>query len=286
MKQFTFDSLRSDGNILILGCGGGFDIGSALPLWTHLKQAVGRERQVFIGGVQEPAIESFADRSEMRSPNLKTICKLTPDSKISPTVVDHPIFTVRKSPELCVARYLDTSVLYISSSESIAMASAELIAFCGEYGIQSILTVDTGIDSHVSSDSTGNLGDPETDCWTRDLLIGTSSNHIDTYLVNVCVGVETWISNDVRREYDLRKKSEAYRGRWKPESQDAIDFFNVWKCSKKLLEFEPSNTGFVLHQALSGIVGPVALPHSCGIDVEITEATSEYNFFKLDKWDE
>lgn len=286
MRQFKFDSLLNNGNILILGCGGGFDIGSALPLWTHLKIIAGGERQIFIGGVQEPSVESFSDCKEIRPPDLKTICILTADSKISPVAVDHPIFSVRKSPELCVARYLNTSVLYISSSEPIVLASAELKSFCAENRIQSILTVDTGIDSHVSSDSTGNLGDPETDCWTRDLLIKTSSNQIDTFLVNICVGVETWISVDVRREFTIRKESNAFRGNWKPDSQDSVDFFNVWQCSKKLLGFEPSNTGFVLHQALSGIKGAAALPHSSGIEVEITESTSEYNFFNLNKWDD
>jgi len=97
-----------------MGCGGGFDTGSALPLWTHLRRSIGDKQKIFLGGVQEPSIESFHDHRPIilsgiqnKDKNeLKAICWLESGTEISPNASDHPILSVRRCPELYISRVL------------------------------------------------------------------------------------------------------------------------------------------------------------------------------------
>jgi hypothetical protein len=281
MKKMVFNKLLIDGNILVIGCGGGFDAGSALPLWSYLNRNATEKCKVFLGGVQEPNIRSFEGCEYIDGKESSAICWLTPKTRLSIDAPDHPILTVRHCPELCISRSLGISVVYLSASQEIEATLGELLTFCEMNKIKTIITVDTGIDSHVSQDSQGNLGDPEVDCWTRKLLSKVSSHQIKCFLANVCVGVETWISEDVKESFKRALNSSFYEGVWSPSKKDVSSFFKVWQDSENRLGFAPSNTGYVLHQALLGVQKDVELPHSEGIFVSVNESTANYYFFKL-----
>ena len=281
MKKMVIKRLYNDGNILVIGCGGGFDAGSALPLWSHLNLNAMEKCKVFLGGVQEPTIRSFEGYKDSGINGLSGICWLTPETRICKDAPDHPILTVRQCPELCISRSLGISVAYLSASQEIEPMIDELLRFCEMNKIRTIITVDTGIDSHVSEDSQGNLGDPEVDCWTKKLLSGVSSQNIKCFLVNVCVGVEAWISEDVQESFKRALNSSLYKGEWLPSKEDVTSFFKAWQYSENLLGFPPSNTGYILHQALLGVHENVELPHSKGIFVSVNESTAKYYFFKL-----
>ena len=157
----------------------------------------------------------------------------------------------------------------------------ELFALCQEYNIKTILTVDTGIDSHVTTDMKGNLGDPEIDLWTRSLLIETSKHGVNCFLANVCVGVEPWISESVYDVFKQSQKENHFVGTWQPSGEDTEDPVTVWRSVRETLGFEPSNTGFALHKALEGFRGNIELPHSPGVSVNIADSTSKYYLFRL-----
>lgn len=288
-KEKIAEIFCNSGNTLIMGCGGGFDTGSALPIWTHLRRSFGNKQKVFLGGVQEPSIKSFHNHKSIILPDtqnkgkneLKAVCWLEDSTEISSNAPDHPILSVRRCPELCISHVLHAPVLYVSASFKPDHAAEELFALCQEYNIKTILTIDTGIDSHVTADMKGNLGDPEIDLWTRNLLIETSKHGVDCFLANICVGVEPWISKSVYDVFKQSQKENHFVGTWQPTNKDTKDFVTVWKSVRETLGFEPSNTGFALRKALEGFRGNVELPHSPGASVNITDSTSKYYLFRL-----
>jgi hypothetical protein len=277
-KTMRFNQHLANGNILVIGCGGGFDAGSALPLWQGLKREGGELLRVFLGGVQEPPTTSFVDAKQISS----ALCWLTPETRLSPDGPDHPILTVRKCPELCIAHSLQMQLLYISADQEVEDILPEVLLFCKQHGIQTILAVDTGIDSHVTLACQGNLGDPELDRWTRSLLEHLSFHHLQCYLANICVGVETWISKDVQAVFQQAVDGPNFRGIWTPTAEHTTTFFQAWRDISRFLGFAPSNTGYVLHQAFSGVRQEVELPHGPGIVVHVNEAMTDYYIFAVE----
>jgi hypothetical protein len=277
------DIAPAQGKILLLGCGGGFDAGSALPIFSALKDAIGPER-IILGGVQEPAISNFDNYKRLANAQnipAQTMMILTEHSEIVAGAEQHPILSVRKCPELCLAKALQIEVLYVSASTDLSRASSELADFCLRNQISRILGIDTGIDSHLPKEIDCTYQDAQIDNWSIDLLKKINAQaKIEAWLANVAVGVETWINLAAVKNFERQLNSKSFLGHWRPEPKDCRLFLRAWDQVKAMIGMEPSNTGYVLRQAFMNFTGEVHLPHSEHA-VPITPEISKFYIFKL-----